>query len=360
MTTRRLPHWMPIVNARMARGNYPAQYAEREITEPVDLCDAHGRLNPAAAGWARTPIIRGNLSGGWPRKKKWNFWNWICPRFVFSVTLADIDLAAFCAVAFTDFESGASLSGMTFVRSGSFAMPEHVERTVAFRNATTEYRNATEGGDGHVVFKGKAKDGTPIAADFVVRKPPGHESLTVVVPWTATRFQLNCKENTRPCEGSVTVGDRVYTMDPNDCHAVQDFGRGLWPYRSFWNWGVCTGVQDGQSIGINVGAKWTTGTGANENAICLDGRLHKVMEDLTWEYDATVPMQPWRVRSTVTDTLDMTLRPIVAQTQDLNLGLLRTGGVCVFGRWRGTLRVAGRVVQVGDLMGWAEEFAHRW
>ncbi|MBI4514893.1 MAG: DUF2804 domain-containing protein [Deltaproteobacteria bacterium] len=357
---RRLPEWLPTVDQRMAGGGYPLSYSERELSEPVALCDDSGRLNRAACGWARQPIIRGNLSGHWPRKKKWNFWNWICPRFVFSVTLADIDYAAFCAVSFTDFETGKSVSRQEFTRPRSLALPERVESPVSFHGRNLGYSNGNDGGDIPVRFNGQAKDGTSLAADFVVRKPPAHESLSVVVPWSAERFQLNCKENTRPCEGSVTVGDRRYLMDPADCHAVQDFGRGLWPYRSFWNWAVCTGVQDGRRIGVNVGAKWTTGTGANENAFCIDGRLYKIMEDLTWEYDSGAAMRSWRVYSTHSDVIDLSLQPIAAHSSNLNLGLIATGGICVFGRWRGTIRVEGAAIAITDLIGWAEEFAHRW
>jgi hypothetical protein len=351
---------MPIMNARMAQGEYPQSYVERELIDPVDLCDNSGRLNPQARGWARHPIIRANLSGHWPRKKKWNFWNWICPRFVFSVTLADIDVAAFCAVSFTDFETGENVAGQALTRPHSCAMPEQVERPVRFQGGSLEYSNDNQGGDIRVRFDGLAKDRTTLAADFVVHKPPGHESLTVVVPWSASRFQMNCKENTRPCEGTVTLGGRRYVMDPNDCHAVQDFGRGIWPYRSFWNWAVCTGVQDGHRVGINMGGKWTTGTGANENAVCVDGRLHKIMEDLTWEYEARTPKQPWRVRTVHSDTLDLTLHPVVAPASRLNLGILSTGGVCAFGLWNGTVRAGGNAFHVNDLIGWAEEFAHRW
>lgn len=357
---RQLPDWMPIVDSRMARGDCPSAYPEREISEPLDLCDASGRLNQAARGWARQPLIRANLSGHWPRKKRWNFWNWICPRFVFSVTLADIDYAAFCAVSFTDFETRETTSGTAFTWPQSFAMPAQVERPVQFRNRLTEYSNDNNGADIAVRFRGRAKDGTPIAADFCVSKPSGHESLTVVVPWTPTRFQLNCKENTRPCEGTVTIGSRRYDMDPRDCHAVQDFGRGMWPYRSFWNWAVCSGVQDGRRVGVNMGAKWTTGTGANENAVCIDGRLYKVMEDLRWEYDMRSPMQAWRVRSQHSEAIDLTLHPIVAHASNLNLGVLATGGICVFGLWKGTVRVDGTRIPIDGLIGWAEEFAHRW
>jgi hypothetical protein len=132
---------------RMRRESYRPVYEEREVTTATDLCDAGGRLDPAAVGWSRAPLVRANLSGHWLRKKRWNFWNWISPRFVFSVTLADIDYAAFC-----------------------------------------------------------------------------------------------------------------YAMRPAECHGVQDFGRGIWPYRSFWNWGVASGVVDGVRIGVNVGGRWTTGT----------------------------------------------------------------------------------------------------
>jgi hypothetical protein len=141
---------------------------------------------------------------------------------------------------------------------------------------------------------------------------------------------------------------------------VQDFGRGVWPYRAFWNWGVATGVQGGVRIGVNVGAKWTKGTGANENAICVDGRLHKVMEDVVWEYDAGRPLSPWRVQAPLSGALDLVLEPRALRRSKLDLRLLRTGGVCVFGRWRGTLLVDGRRLLLRDLPGWAEEFEHRW
>jgi hypothetical protein len=358
----RRPDFLPILKPRMAREEYRAAYEEPEVTGPVDLCDARGRLNPQAVGWSRRPLVRANLSSHWPRKKRWNFWNWISPRFVLTVTLADIDYASFCSAAFTDFETGERFTAMDLGRPGRFAMPEHVERTVAFRGKTLAYQNVQEEGSsqGRVRFRGRVTDGAEIEADFSVHRPAGHESLNIVAPWSTTRFQLNSKHNTLPCEGHVSVGGKHYAMDPAECHAVQDFGRGIWPYRSFWNWGVVTGVQGADTIGVNFGAKWTTGTGVNENGICLNGRLHKVMEDLDWSYDPGDWMRPWRVRSTASDVLDLTLQPIVVHTSSLNLGVIATGGACAFGRWRGTLRVDGRSLEIGDLIGWAEEFAHRW
>lgn len=353
------PDYMPILDEKMARGEYLPHYVEREITEPVLLCDERGRLNPDAIGWARKPLIQANLSGHWPRKKRWNFWNWITPDFVFSITIADIDFATFCAVSFTDFRTRESKSGIGFKRGNSIDMPEEVEGSVVFETRKMLASLVHHGDHIKVDFRGKA-GGEEATADFRIIYPEGHETLNVVVPWSDQRFQCNSKHNTLPCEGEVKIGGKSYTMDPAECHGVHDWGRGMWPYRSYWNWGVCTGVLDGDLIGVNFGAKWTTGTGSNENGICYNGRLHKVMEDLIWEYDPDDWMKPWRVRSGHTDAIDLTMTPILANSQKISLGLLGTGGTCSFGHWNGTIRFDGKVVEIRDMIGWGEEFSHRW
>ncbi len=355
-----LPNHLPILDRPGARRTREPVYVERELTAPVDLCDGRGRLAPAAVGFARHPVIRANLSGHWPRKKRWNFWNWIGPEGVFSVTLADIDLASLCMFTFTDFRDGRHVAGASYGLPGRFRLPEEVDATVAFAGGGIDYANRVEGRDLSVLFRGRASDGTGIAADFVVRRPPGGESLNVVVPWTASRFQCNSKHAALPCDGELRVGGRRLTLDPRRWFAVQDWGRGMWPYRSFWNWGVATGWAGDDLLGVNVGGKWTTGTGSNENGILCNGRLHKVMEDLRWEYDPVHWRKPWRVVAEHSGAIDLTLEPVVAHTPRLDLGVLATGGVCAFGRWRGTVRVEERPIAVDGLWGWAEEFSHRW
>ncbi len=239
-------------------------------------------------------------------------------------------------------------------------MPEHVDRTIRFHGRSMRYDNVQEDGRMTVHFDGTASSGERIAAAFVVHRERGEESLNVVVPWSATRFQANSKHAALPCEGVVDVGGARYAMDPRECHAVQDFGRGIWPYRSFWNWGVATGVVDGVRLGVNVGARWTAGTGVNENGVLLDGRLHKIMENVRWDYDPNDWMRPWRVRAAHSGMLDLTLEPVIAHRTRTSLGVLATGGVCCFGRWHGIVRVAGTALALRDVVGWAEEFAHRW
>lgn len=356
----RLPDHLPILDARAPAGGFPSRYDEREIHDAVDLCDARGRLAPAAVGWSRQPRVRANLHGHPLRKKRWNFWNWIDPDFVFSVTVAELDYASLCATFFIDFETRRSVHGAWIGLPGRFALPEEVERSLSVRAGAFAYDNVVEGETLRVSCTAPTREGAAIRARFTVRRPAGQESLNVVVPWSETRFQLNSKHATLPCEGEIEVGERRYALRPERTHGVQDWGRGVWPYRACWNWGVCTGVQDGHRIGVNVGARWTTGTGSNENGILLDGRLHKLMEDVVWEYDPDDDAAPWRVRTVHSPALDLVLRPRVAHRTRTSLGLLSSGGVCSFGRWSGRVRVGDRSFEIHDLPGWAEEFAHRW
>jgi hypothetical protein len=360
MAKKVAPDYMPIVKAKMESGEYQPFYEEREITAPVDLCDAGGRLNPGARGWSRKPLTRANLSGHWGRKKRWNFWNWISPEFSFSVTLSDLDYAGFCAVGFIDFTTRKSETGIALKRGNAIVMPEQVDRTVTFSGSGIEYSNVNEGGDIKVDFTGRAASGKRIKADFTIKKSPAHESLNIVAPWSDERFQMNSKHNTLPCVGTIVIGEKTYEMKPETCHAVQDFGRGMWPYRAYWNWGVATGMVDGVLVGVNTGAKWTTGTGANENGLYIGGKLYKIMEDLDWRYDSNDWMKPWRLTAPHTNMLDLTLTPHYEEKTKLSLGVMSTGGVNCFGRWNGVIRFEGQEVQIKDMMGWAEEFRHRW
>jgi len=58
-------------------------HPEPELTAPVDLCDSAGRLNRAAVGWSRQPLHNCNVSGHWPRKKRWNYWCITSPDCLF-------------------------------------------------------------------------------------------------------------------------------------------------------------------------------------------------------------------------------------------------------------------------------------
>ncbi len=89
---------------------------------------------------------------------------------------------------------------------------------------------------------------------------------------------------------------RTIRFGPDDgSFAVLDHGRGKWPYSMTWNWAAGYGRVAGRRVGLQLGGKWTDGTGSTENGLFVDGRLHKIHEDLTWTYDRTDFLAPWRI-----------------------------------------------------------------
>src|SRR5690606_12319640 len=65
---------------------------EREITAPVDLCRPDGRLEPAAVGWTRRPLHRGNLRG-WGRRNRWEHWGIVSPEHIVGIVASTLDYA---------------------------------------------------------------------------------------------------------------------------------------------------------------------------------------------------------------------------------------------------------------------------
>jgi hypothetical protein len=117
-------------------------------------------------------------------------------------------------------------------------------------------------------------------------------------------------------------------------------------------------VVDGSTRAIQVGGKWTDGTGSTENGILVDGRMRKLSEDLRWSYDLADPAGPWRVRG---ERLDATLTPFHLRRDITEFGVLAVKTHQAFGVWSGTgVLDDGSQVSLDGLVGWAEQSRNRW
>jgi hypothetical protein len=344
------------------RSPFAEPFVEREITEPVDECLPDGRLDPAAIGWSRRPLHRCNLRGAPLRKKRWDYWCVTTDSHLLSLTYTDLDYVGLANCWFLEYEGTRVVerSGAVPLARG-FAQPETVAggdirfEQRGFQIELVEDEKATRI---HVAFPSRRGR---VEASLAVEKPPGHESLSVLVPWSPRRFQFTSKHNTRPATGFVRVGAQEHAFGPaNRAYGCLDYGRGVWPWRIAWNWASASGLQDGRTLGLNLGGKWTDGTGSTENGLCIDGRLHKISEDLIWEYDRGNWSAPWRIRAR-SGRVDLELRPFFHKKGRLELGLLGTDLNVLFGRFSGTvIDDDGNALPVRDLVGWAEEHLARW
>jgi hypothetical protein len=189
-----------------------------------------------------------------------------------------------------------------------------------------------------------------------------HETLNVLVPWDDTRFQFTSKQQALPARGVVRVGAREHRFEAeNQAFACMDFGRGRWPPRIEWCWAFASGARGGRTIGFNLGGKWTDGTGVTENGAVLDGRLHKVHEDLDFEYDPRAWLRPWRIRARTGGRVDLTFTPLRERAVRLPLLFASAELHQLVGRFSGFfIDDAGARVPIEELVGQAEWFKGRF
>lgn len=328
--------------------------AEREITAPVSLTLPSGRLNREAVGWTRGPlhttdgIGRGRV--GFGRNKRWEYWAVTTPTHVASVVVSDISYAAVPSLFVLDRRSGEQV----------------VVDAIAPLARGTQLPGTLDHGPAHARASGLAIDLEPTAEgarirattdrvelDVLAELPDGHERLGVVVPWSERLFQYTVKDLARPAVGRLTVDGTAYDIGGEDAWATLDHGRGRWPYAVAWNWGAGTGRVDGRVIGLQVGGRWTDGTGSTENSILVDGQLTKISEELRWDYRRDDWMAPWRVGG---GRVDVTFHPEHVRESRTQLGVLASSTHQCFGTWSG--RVGEQ--SVDGVYGWAEDVHQRW
>jgi Domain of unknown function (DUF2804), N-terminal/Domain of unknown function (DUF2804), C-terminal len=339
---------------------------ERELTEPVDLCTPDGAaLSPAARGWSRRPLHRANLHGRAGTNKRWDYWAILAGDVVMSCVFSDVDYIGLADVYWVDLVSGEEGGHAIAVPNAEgMHLPEvpgttplHVSRDGLDLDITDDAAGTT------IRAVWVERDGRPGRLDVMVRQPPGHESLNVVIPWSDELFNYTSKHQARPTEGTLVVGDRHWAIgrsDAGDAWGVLDVGRGRWPSEITWNWGGGAGRSGEHVIGLQVGGKWTDGTGFTENGVIVDGRLTKLGRELRWEYDWDDPMQPWRVDDPG-GQLQLVLTPRFDKHTKL-AGHKRGSEVHqVFGTWAGSLATDdGLSLEFAGLQGFAEEARQRW
>jgi hypothetical protein len=343
---------------------------EREITEPVALCTADGRLADAARGWSRVPLHRCNLRGRFGRTKRWDYWGILAGDLLVSSTFSNVDYLGIVDVWWADLASdrvggrGATLP----LPRRRVALPDLPGTTpLRFASKNISVEMVDDPGGTSLGATWIERDGTPGRLDARVDLPPGHESLNVVIPWSDTTFQFTSKHQARPARGELTVGDTTWRFgDDGPAWGVLDVGRGRWPYRTNWNWGGGAGFGRGAGtserpvVGLQLGGKWTEGTGATENGVIVDGRLTKIGDELAWDYSWSDPLADWKVRAP-DGSVDLVLHPRHDKHTRTEAGVMGMEVHQVFGTWSGSVRTDdGRIVVFDALQGFAEECRARW
>jgi hypothetical protein len=202
--------------------------------------------------------------------------------------------------------------------------------------------------------------GRGIRADISLSLPKEAESMVVVIPIGEKRFYYNRKINCMPAEGTIKYGDTLLQFDKKNGIGSLDWGRGVWEYRSYWNWGSSSGfLKDGRTIGLNLGGGFGDLSTAGENALILDNKIHK-LDQVRFDYSSEDYMKPWKFTDSE-NRLNLTFTPFKERVARTNLGIIFSEVHQLFGHYNGrAISDSDEIIGINDLVGFAEEHHARW
>lgn len=344
--------------------------AQIEVTQPSPLLKPDGTL--AQVGWSRQPMLDCNLEAAHfyslrflqrLRIKRWDYYAVTSPTHFFSATLADLGYAGQVFIYLIDFTSKEyHEAALTIPLARGITLPRNsTDGDSIFDNGKVRLAFRHEADERHISVVWPQFARKDLAADVRLRLKSDHESMAIVIPMNnPRRFYYNRKINCLPAKGHVAWGDERFDFKPTNTLGNLDWGRGIWDYRSFWVWASASGfLPDGRTIGLNLGFGFGDTTQATENALILNGRLHKLAQ-VDFQYSSQHFKRPWKM-SSPDGRLDLEFTPFIERVAKTNLLIITSEVHQMFGRYRGTVITDdGETIHIDGLIGWAEEHQAHW
>ena len=337
---------------------------QNELIQPSPLLDANGKLTQV--GWSRKPLLDCNLENARFHRfriKRWDYYAVFTPQRFFSATIADLGYAGNIFVYTLDFATGElHEEGLVIPLGKGIQLERNPEAGEAsFMNDKASLHFQTDGDERRLkVHWAGFNNGRGIHADITLRAQPEHESMNIIIPIGEKRFYQNTKINCMPAQGHIQYGGQREDLQPETSIGSLDWGCGVWEYQSYWNWASSSGfLPDGRTIGLNLGMGFGDLSKATENAVILNGRIHK-LGTVRFDYKSGDYMQPWRFTDDE-GRLDLTFTPFKDRTAKTNLGIIFSEVHQMFGRYNGQVILDnGTPLEIRDLVGFAEEHHARW
>lgn len=338
---------------------------QHRITTTGSLHNPDGTL--AEPGWATDLLLqyeRAKIRAAAIRIKEWDYYCVLSDEYGAAFTVADNGYLGFVSVTILDFKEPEEQTKtiMTAFPLGSFHMPstsKNGDVVLDRRNLSLSFRREPER---RIIEVDLPSFGDrDLKGRIVLDQPPEMESMMIATPFSENphAFYYNQKVNCMPAEGELRLGSQRLAFNAADCFGVLDWGRGVWTYSNSWYWGSASGRIDGTPFGFNIGYGFGNTSAATENMLFHNGKAHK-LGGVRFHIPEPEFLQPWTFDST-DGRFEMEFVPVLDRFSDTNLLVLRSWQHQVFGRFTGTVRLDdGTLLEVKDLLGFAEKVKNRW
>ncbi|MCY1268543.1 hypothetical protein D9M68_154150 [compost metagenome] len=322
------------------------------------LCDARGRLDPAAVGWSVRPRVNCQLPGNLGRRKRWNHWCIVTPGWMLSLTIADLDYLGYGAIYFLDLETGKSVSRSQLQPFGwGCQLPDMPNQSHSFQHDRLTLKFDEQPGRLRISAHAPDLGGLPMLMSLEVQRPSHLESVNLVAPMGGRHFHACSRQMGLPITGSLRLGSDSYHCEPGQSFAALDFGRGVWPLNSWWQRAAFAAPG---GIAGNFGWGWTDRSELKENALWFGGELLHLRAPVEIRQPADGEQAPWNL-SSACGSVELLFIPRKLHRACPTLACLYSDTRQWFGRFDGFLRnAAGTRVPVAGALGWIGETNARW
>lgn len=342
----------------------------KRILEKIPLLDEKGCLQEP--GYATQPLWQYDpkaITAGRYKIKEWDYYLVYNDNWAVALTVADNGYLGIVSASLINLEAGTETTKTDIFPfpMGRLNMPHapgggKVEKIgknhrFIFQNQGKERKLLVE--------MAKFKDGKTLKVDFTLTKEP-RDSMVIAIPFKEKKnaFYYNNKTIAMEGCGTVSLGDATIEFSRSNTLALLDWGRGVWTYNNVWYWGAAQGYVDGQKFGFNIGYGFGDTGAATENALFLNGDIHKldhvefkIPKDAKGEDDF---LSPW-VFTSSDHRFEMEFQPIVDRAARTSLGVILSDQHQVFGKFNGKAVLDdGGILELKDFTGFAEKVHNKW
>ncbi len=343
---------------------------QKEIINRGALLNPEGKL--AQIGWARHQNLDCNLEKvnfyklkflQQFRVKRWDYYAIFTPQRFYSATIADLGYAGNIFVYTIDFNTLELYEeGVVIPLGKNISLPRNsTEGNAHFSNKNLSIDFVLENGKRNLSISWPSfHNNRGFEAEISLASSETHESMNIVIPIGKKRFYYNRKINSLPASGHVHYGDIKENLLPSSSLGSLDWGRGVWEYSSFWKWASASGfLDDGRTIGLNMGSGFGDTSSASENAFFVNGILHK-LDKVKIDYDPGNYMNPW-IFTDNENRLSLEFVPFKERVAETKLGIISSEAHQIFGHYTGfVICDDGEKLDIEGLVGFAEDHKARW
>jgi len=338
---------------------------QHRIVQPGPLLTAQGTL--AQRGYATEPLLTYNREqirvAPW-RIKEWDFYQVSNDAYCLQLTIGHVSYAGEVSFRFFEFATGRryDLAKILLLPFDRMKMPRTAERgDLAYRTRDLVMEFHVFEGGRRLICRTSGRRHPKIDVDVHLAQPD-RTSIVMATPFDEDErfFYYNQKINCMPAQGHVEIDGQRYLFTPDSAFGLLDWGRGVWPFKHEWYWGNGSGYVDGKRFGFNIGFGFGNTSAATENILFYDGTAHK-LGHVHFDLAGSGGYMAKKRFTSDDGRFEMEFTPIYDRYTETKLLFVHTRCHQVFGRFTGRAVLDdGRVLEVKDLVAFAEHAVNRW